>query len=65
MDHGKGDKMTVIVLDYSDGSVHFEDVKTESDLWEMGFKESEISWMTLEDTSVVYKALCNYIHKEG
>ena len=56
--------MTVIILDYSDGSVHFEDVKTESDLWEMGYKESEICWMELKNTSTVYNALYRYIYKE-
>ena len=45
--------MTVIILDQSTGTVHIEEVQAEDDIWCLGYKESECSWMEIKDVSQV------------
>jgi len=58
--------MTVIILNYNDSSVHIENVESdivediEDELWEMGYKDSEICWMELKDINTVQEALLDY-----
>ena len=44
----------LVVIDYSDLSVHFFDVDTDRDIdiSELGFKESQCSWMFGENISI-------------
>lgn len=46
----------LVILDYSDLSVHFYDVDTEEDvdIEKLGFKESECSWMYGEDINLKF-----------
>jgi len=53
--------MLVIILNYPEGSVHIEEVESEEDIWEMGFKESETEWMELDNVHNVSFALSEYL----
>jgi len=52
--------MTVIILNYSEGTVHIETVSCEEDIWEMGFKESETDWMEIDNIHNILGALTEY-----
>lgn len=46
----------LVIIDYSDLSVHFFDVDTDRDIdiSELGFKESQCSWMFGENMDIIF-----------
>ena len=46
----------LVIIDYSTTSVHFFDIETteDIDIEELGFKESQCSWMFSEEMEIIH-----------
>ncbi len=55
--------MKVLVMDQSDGSIKIYDVNTEEEIWELGYKESECSWMEIQDITDILSAVTSYMYE--
>ena len=56
--------MLVIVLNQNGGEVVIMRVDDEEEIWE-SFKESECSWMEIQDVTEVLSAVTSFMYEEG
>ena len=56
--------MLVIVLNQNSGEVVIMRVDGEEEIWE-SFKESECSWMEIQDVTEVLSAVTSFMYEEG
>jgi len=56
--------MIVIILDNNSCSIDIIRVETEEEIWD-SFKESECSWMEIQDVTEVLSAVTSFMYEEG
>ena len=56
--------MIAIILDNNSCSIDIIRVETEEEIWD-SFKESECSWMEIQDVTEVLSAVTSFMYEEG
>jgi len=56
--------MIVIILNNNSCSIDIIRVETEEEIWD-SFKESECSWMEIQDVTEVLSAVTSFMYEEG
>jgi len=56
--------MIVVVLNQNSGEVAIMRVESEEEIWE-SFKESECSWMAIQDVTEILSAVTSFMYEEG